>query len=213
MKKLLYFFLIALFITSCTKSNDAPPNELGGDTNLPMNEVGNTFTASVYINDEYVNLNESVVITNKEDGEVIVRIQADLPDSPVVNLISSEFIKNGKIDGEFRFKNTSEGVLDYFNKENKPFIIAKYDAKVGDKYVLDLAGGRKVTRTVTKKSSTDDFEWGWYYLKTITVEQDSDIPGIAKIIYNVNHKFGWVSVEVVMEDGSCIFLLIFSNKY
>lgn len=213
MKKLYYFFLIALFITSCTKSNDAPPNELGGDTNLPMNEVGNTFTASVYINDEYVNLNESVVITNKEDGEVIVRIQADLPDSPVVNLISSEFIKNGRIDGEFRFKNTSEGVLDYFNKENKPFIIAKYDAKVGDKYVLDLAGGRKVTRTVTKKSSSDDFEWGWYYLKTITVEQDSDIPGIAKIIYNVNHKFGWVSVDVIMEDGSCIFLLIFSSKY
>ena len=213
MKKLLYFFLIALFITSCTKSNDAPPNELGGDTNLAMNEIGNTYNASVYINDEYVNLNESVVITNKEDGEVIVRIQADLPDSPVVNLISSEFIKNGRIDGEFRFKNTSEGVLDYFNKENKPFIIAKYDAKVGDKYVLDLAGGRKVTRTVTKKSSSDDFEWGWYYLKTITVEQDSDIPGIAKIIYNVNHKFGWVSVDVIMEDGSCIFLLIFSSKY
>lgn len=213
MKKLYYFSLIALFITSCTKSNDAPPNELGGDTNLPMNEVGNTYYASVYINDEYINLNESVVINNMEDGEVIVRIQADLPDSPVVNLISSEFIKNGRIDGEFRFKNTSEGVLDYFNKENKPFIIAKYDAKVGDKYVLDLAGGRKVTRTVTKKSSSDDFEWGWYYLKTITVEQESDIPGISKIIYNVNHKFGWVSVEVVMEDGSCIFLLIFSNKY
>ena len=213
MKNIYYFFLIALFITSCTKSNDAPPNELGGDTDLPMNDVGNTYNASVYINDEYVNLNESVVITNKEDGEVIVRIQADLPDSPVVNLISSEFIKNGKLDGEFRFKNTSEGVLDYFNKENKPFIIAKYDAKVGDKYELDLAGGRKVTRTVTKKSSSDDFEWGWYYLKTNTVEQDSDIPGIAKIIYNVNHKFGWVSVEVVMEDGSCIFLLIFSNKY
>lgn len=213
MKNLYYFFLIALFITSCTKSNDAPPNELGGDSNLPMNDVGNTYNASVYINDDYVNLNESVVITNKEDGEVIVRIQADLPDLPVVNLISSEFIKNGKLDGEFRFKNTSEGVLDYFNKENKPFIIAKYDAKVGDKYELDLAGGRKVTRTVTKKSSSDDFEWGWYYLKTITVEQDSDIPGIAKIIYNVNHKFGWVSVEVVMEDGSCIFLLIFSNKY
>lgn len=213
MKKLYYFFLIGLFITSCTKSNDAPPNELGGDTNLPMNEIGNTYNASVYINDEYVNLNESVVITNKEDGEVIVKIQADLPDSPVVNLISSEFIKNGRIDGEFRFKNTSEGVLDYFNKENKPFIIAKFDAKVGDKYVLDLAGGRKVTRTVTKKSSSDDFEWGWYYLKTITVEQDSDIPGIAKIIYNVNHKFGWVSVEVVMEDGSCIFLLIFSSNY
>ena len=209
----MYFFLIALFITSCTKSNDAPPNELGGDTNLPMNDIGNTYNASIYINDEYVNLNESVVITNKEDGEVIVRIQADLPDSPAVNLISSEFIKNGRIDGEFRFKNTSEGVLDYFNKENKPFIIAKYDAKVGDKYVIDLAGGRKVTRTVTKKSSSDDFEWGWYYLKTITVEQDSDIPGIAKIIYNVNHKFGWVSVEVVMEDGSCIFLLIFSSKY
>ena len=213
MKKLLYLFLIALFITSCTKSNDAPPNELGGDTNLPMNDIGNTYNASIYINDEYVNLNESVVITNKEDGEVIVRIQADLPDSPAVNLISSEFIKNGRIDGEFRFKNTSEGVLDYFNKENKPFIIAKYDAKVGDKYVLDLAGGRKVTRTVTKKSSSDDFEWGWYYLKTITVEQDSDIPGIAKIIYNVNHKFGWVSVDVIMEDGSCIFLLIFSSKY
>lgn len=213
MKKLPFFFLLAVVLSSCLKTNDVPPNELGGDTDLPMNEIGNTYNASVFINDEYINLNESVVITSKEDGEIIVNIQADLPDSPVVNLISSEFIKDGRIDGEFRFKNTSEGVLDYFNKENKPFIIAKYDAEVGDKYELELAGGRKVTRTVTRKSSTDDFEWGWYYLKTITVEQDSDIPGIAKIIYNVNHKFGWVSIDVEMEDGTCIFLLIFSNNY
>ena len=63
MKNLYYFFLIALFITSCSKSNDAPPNELGGDTDLPMNDVGNTYNASVYINDEYVNLNELVVET------------------------------------------------------------------------------------------------------------------------------------------------------
>jgi hypothetical protein len=41
-------------------------------------------------------------------------------------------------------------------------------------------------------------------IKTMTVEQDSRIAGINKIIYKVNHKYSLVQIQFVMNDGSAI---------
>jgi hypothetical protein len=50
-------------------------------------------------------------------------------------------------------------------------------------------------------------------IKTITVEQDSRIPGISKIVYRFNHKFGLVSAEVIAEDGSKVSSQFYPANY
>jgi hypothetical protein len=66
---------------------------------------------------------------------------------------------------------------------------------------------------VTAVSSTDDYFWNWMYIKTVTVEQDSRIPGVARIVYNANHKFGLVGVDIYMEDGSVVKVPIYPYNY
>jgi hypothetical protein len=83
-------------------------------------------------------------------------------------------------------------------------MLVKYDCNVGDTYKLTKSDGTTITRTVTQKSTTDDFYYGGILIKTMTIEQDSRIPGIKKIIYKVNHKFGLVYLTAVAEDGSSI---------
>jgi hypothetical protein len=112
-----------------------------------------------------------------------------------------------------KYKITSEGIQDYANLDTEPFTMVKYDCKVGDTYKLKKSDGKTITRTVTAKSETDDFSWGFLLIKTITVEQDSRIPGISKIVYRFNHKFGLVYAEVVAEDGSKVSSLFFPSNY
>ncbi|MEI7828498.1 MAG: hypothetical protein WCI31_01945 [Prolixibacteraceae bacterium] len=39
-------------------------------------------------------------------------------------------------------------------------------------------------------------------IKTMTVEQDSRIPGVNKIVYITNHKYALVAVVIYMNDGT-----------
>ena len=91
--------------------------------------------------------------------------------------------------------------------------MVKYDGKVGDTYKLKKSDGNTITRTITQKSTDDDFEYGFYYIKTITVEQDSRIPGISKIVYKFNHKFGLVYLEFVADDNSKAGTLVYPQNY
>jgi hypothetical protein len=78
---------------------------------------------------------------------------------------------------------------------------------------LTKTDGKTITRTVTAKSTTDDFYYGGILIKTITVEQDPKLPGIRKFIYRLNHKFGLVYLQVVAEDGSTIGGYLFPSNY
>ncbi len=222
----LFFSLILLssILISCDKINSLfeddndDPNTIGGETNIPLNQVGNTFTTTVKIGDNYYNLNEQITVTKNEDGVARIHVVADVPNIPeiqtLIERIPADIINNqGKIDAEFSIKMTSEGIQDYFNKDGKAHTIVKYDANVGDTYKITKSDGNTITRTVTQKSTTDDFPYGFYLIKTITVEQDSRIPGVQKIIYKANHKFGLVHVEMVMEDGSKASSYIYTENY
>ena len=68
-----------------------------------------------------------------------------------------------------------------------------------------------MSRTVLTLGASD--AWGWLLIKTITVEQDSRIPGISKFEYRFNHKFGLVYVTVFAEDGSKLTSPIFPMNY
>lgn len=104
---------------------------------------------------------------------------------------------------------TSEGIMNVYDEGN--LILVKYDAKVGDSWSLKR-GSKTITRTVSKKSETDDYSWGWLLIKTITVEETGrDVPGVTKVVYETNHRFGLVGVTVFFEDGTSKKVGIFSD--
>jgi len=45
------------------------------------------------------------------------------------------------------------------------------------------------------------------------VEQDSRIPGVVKLIYYTNHKFGIVAVRAVLEDGTQSQVDLYPSAY
>jgi hypothetical protein len=175
---------------------------VGGDTNLTMNAVGTTFNSYAKIGSTSYNANSSITVTANNGGVLTLQIKATLPSNLAALVPASYKDASGKINTNIKIKNTSEGILDYNNADGKPFVIINYSSSVGDKYTLQKSNGNTITRTVTANSTVDDFPYGMMYIKTMTVEQDSRIPGIRKIIYKANHKYSLVQIQIVMEDGT-----------
>jgi hypothetical protein len=177
-------------------------DSVGGDTNLTMNTVGTTFYSYVKVGTTNFNANSTIVVTNNNNGVLTLNVKATLPPNLASMVPASMKDATGKLSANIKVKNTSEGILDYSNKDGKPFVIANYSSAVGDQYTLQKSNGATITRTVTAKSTVDDFPYGMLMIKTMTVEQDSRIPGISKIIYKVNHKYSLVQIAFVMNDGT-----------
>ena len=218
MKKLFLFSLSLILLVSCEKSGSEKfSTTLGGDTDLPMNEVGTTFYNTTMINGERFTTNGQVEVVANEGGITTIHINTKIPEFLVPFIPEDLKDANGNFDTEVRLKNSTEGVLDYTNLDKDPFVVAKYDAKVGDEYILKKSDGKSIVREVTKHSTTDDFEWvggQWLYLKTVTVEQDDlGIPGVDKAVINANHKYGIVGLEIIMEDGTSIKIFLNSSSY
>jgi hypothetical protein len=213
MRQFTILLLTILLLASCSKPSDnADSSTLGGDPDLSQNTVGNTISTFVNLGGTYTDLNETIAVESNENGVITLDVKATLPASALlVQLLPSGFKDgSGNLDTKLVIKNTSEGVLDYNNSDGKPFVIVRYDSNVGDKYVLEKSNGDKITRTVTAKSTTDDYFYGVMLIKTVTVEQDSRIPGVSKIVYDANHMFGLVGIKFVMEDGSTTNISLFS---
>ena len=218
MKKLLIVLLSVILFISCNKDeSEYVSNTLGGTTELPMNDVGNIFYTTIQIDGINYNTNGHVEVVKNDNGIITLHINATLP-TYLSNIFPTRIKDDkGNLDTEIKLKNTSEGIIDYTNMDDKPFLVVKYDAKVGDKYLLKKSDGKSLNRSVTKHSTKDDFEWKggqYYYLKTVTVEQgDFGVPGIDKVVFNANHKFGLVGFEIVMEDGTSIKIFLNSQNY
>ena len=224
MKKLVYFLLLSILITLGTSCSTDPENEdnnsLGGDTEITLGEVGNTGYTVVEMNGQYTRL-EGIEITENNNGVVNIHIDTDLSSVPelsdVSDLVSAVYPAfqdaNGKLVTDLKYKITSEGIQDFNNIDGKAHTLVKYDASVGDTYTLELSNGNKLVRKVIAKSSTDDFQWGFLLIKTVTVEQNALVPGIQKYIFRANHNFGLVNVEALMEDGSTVGLYVYPYNY
>ncbi len=216
MKNACSIFALMLMMTSCdwldlgSKSEDS--GSIGGSTNIPVNTLGNTFTNKLPIGGSIYS--GSISITNITDGVATINFKAPIPSSyPVLQNIKSKYKDaSGNLTCEGKFKMTDEGVMDYNNKEHKPFVLVKYDAKVGDKYTLERSDGTTLVREVVSVSSTNDFPWNGMLIKTINVEQKTNIPGVKKLVYYANHKFGIVAVQAYLEDGSTPRMELVSSK-
>jgi len=203
MKTTFSILVLALVLTSCKKEDSGnSSSSIGGSTSIPINVVGNTFANSVVVGT--ASYQGTIAITKVTDGVATVQFKSAIPSNiPILQGIKPKYKDaSGNLVCEGKFKMTDAGILDYNNKDHKPFVLVKYDANVGDKYTLEKSDGTKIVREVVRKSTTDDYYWSGLLIKTIDVEQSSNIPGVKKITYFSNHKFGLVAVRVEMEDGS-----------
>lgn len=163
-----------------------------------------TFKIGMAIEERYLKQLDTILGTYK------------LPESAKRNIVDYYKAKyNARIDTsnkanlwtgvELKLKITSEGIQDFVHSggdESKPFTIMKYSAKIGDKYEFTTKDGEKITRTVTKVHTTEDWSLGFIEVKTMRVEQETpNDPLTKKITYVGNHKFGLVGLIVELKDG------------
>jgi len=184
---------IAFSLSSCSSIDD---DSINGDQSS-MGEVG----AEVYSYDVPGVENAKATVTSLEDGISSFSGEATITNPAILNIISNipEFSVSGNkvtVSG-LKVKVTKEGI------ESKipsfPGIIVKYDSKVGDKY--SVSNG--IEREVISKSTDDDYPYGFFYIKVMKVEESpSVIPGVRKLVYIANHKFGIVGLEVIYDDNT-----------
>lgn len=214
MKKLL-FIIVILSITityfgGCKKTSST---DVGGDQST-MGSVGNNFTvtSSNGISDlsakvvELVDGVSTISVTGKITDESILQLAKMIPKFEFGSFDET----TGNFTGNLKMKFTTEGIVDYLNVAERPFVIARFDASVGDTYTCEKANGGTFTRTVTARSDEDEFPYGYYYIKTMTVEEAGRNTAIKKIVYKLNHKFGLVHATVVLQDGSEVSSYLYS---
>ncbi len=192
-------FLLIIIASSCDLLDI-----IGGKDTLkgepsPMINVGEKMTGSNAVNVGVTGA--SAVVTASENGVATFSGEATITNPTILNVISN--IPEFKVTGNkvtvtgLKAKVTLDGIESKVS--SYPGILVKYDSEVGDTY--DAGSG--VKRKVTAKSTTDDYSWGFMLIKVIKVEESpSLIPGIKKMIYYANHKFGIVGLEVTFEDNT-----------
>jgi hypothetical protein len=234
-------------LTSCDLLNSGAegPNELGGNWNIELTEVGQRtttyFSPPGGYDPAFDNLDvEGVVITNRE-GVVTYRVTmkfdttmtlkldtllgtSGLPE-PAKRAILDTYLErfnatldtsdknNMTLTAEIKTKITDKGIQEFFSSggdESKPFTVVKYDAKVGDEYNMRTFDGRDVKRQVLYRSTTDDYQVGFWYLKVIKVKQtEPNDPLLNELWFVTNHKFGLVGIEATLKDGRTAEMILF----
>lgn len=199
------FAVVALAGVACGKSS-SDPNTVGGDPDLVNGGVGvvyNTPGAG----------GASATITANDGGVATIHVVAPAPTDAALrryyDLIPADKKVAGGLAFDTRMKLTTEGIQDTQNKDHALHTVVKYGANVGDQYVLTKSDGSKITRTVTAKSTEDDYFWGGMLIKVIEVEQSSAVPGVKKFVWYANHKFGLVALKIVNDDDTSVSLPIY----
>ncbi|MGM0620781.1 MAG: hypothetical protein ACQETJ_07040 [Bacteroidota bacterium] len=190
MKKTIKLLGLLLTVTFLFHSCDLLNNE-ETDPEKTMGKPGNYWAAIVPGHDD-----AELTINENNDGNVVATIIFD----------GTSHTVEGKV--------TDKGIYDYVysnGNKKKPFTLVKFDAKVGDKWEFNV-GNKKVVREVVRKSTEDDTEYVFWLVKTIDVEET--IPAgtmingaeteIKKILWKMNHKYGFIAATVTKNDGSTV---------
>jgi hypothetical protein len=201
-KLLILAAFIAVFVCNCEKDDD---KGLGGEQS-PMGEVGEEIEA---FNIPGVT-NASATVTSLEGGISTLSATATVTNQAILDILSEvpefEVSSNTVSVTDVQFKITTAGIES--NIPAYPGIIVKYDSKVGDTY----SGGSGIQREVISKSTDDDYEYGFMYIKVIKVEESpTPFPGVSKIVYIANHRFGMVGIEYTLDDNSIVKFTLISS--
>ena len=192
-----------LIFVSCKKDN---PDTLGG-LQSPMGEVGETVSSSSATIAGVSSISASVV--SLENGISSFTGTAIITNSTIKNILSNhpQTIINGDnvTISDIEFRITTEGIESVNGLE--PGVIVKFDSNVGDSYTIN--GGGK--RTVTSKSTDNDYFWGGMDIKVMQIEENTNKFGVKKTIYWANHKFGLVGIEFTFDDNSTAKFPVYSS--
>ena len=202
-----------LFMMSCGtdgNSGSGGTEPLGGELS-PMGVVGNTFTAT------FPGTSSKTMEIISRDGDIsTLQVTATVTNPVFLDILQSVESPTVELNGNQvsvreKLRMTSEGIQNVTH-DGKTISLVEYDAKEGDTYKTKAALGT-FERNVVRVSKEDDFPWGFMMIKTIKVEEKiRHIPGITKVVYYANHRFGLVGVDVVYEDGSETVMNIFSEN-
>ncbi|AVM53105.1 hypothetical protein JN06_00554 [Bacteroides zoogleoformans] len=218
--KCLFLLLCGMtMITACEKEENGDIT-LKGNTDLEENKVGTVLNSMVRLysgNNFKTEFGKSKVIAN-DNGVIEVELSMETKSESLSNALNhianyaKEFnigdsftSSGGKVIAKGRLFNSSEGVA-IVNATGRQGVIMKYDVNVGDTWSYKSQKGTVETLKVTKKSTENDYSMGYMKIKVVQVEQIPTEPGITKIVYTGNHKFGLVEIAVHLEDGSTIKL-------
>jgi hypothetical protein len=203
--KCFMLFLVFIALLSCKKEDD---NSLGGDPS-PIGAVNNSFTISVVPGVQ----NFSAKVTDLKDDISTITYTADISGSTATALLSSlsgAVVNGNSFSRVARYKITTEGIQSVYSEGD--LILVKYNAKVGDEWSKTI-GNYEIKRVVTSVSSTDDFLWNNMMIKVVKVEETGrGLPGVYKLEFYANHKFGLVGLAVYLEDGSSQYISVISNN-
>jgi hypothetical protein len=194
-------------VASCNKNVD-PIKSLPGELS-PMGMEGNIVTSSSMEIAGVSNFQASV--TSVEDGVSTYSGSATVTNSTILNILSNapECTVNGNTvtATNISFKSTDKGISSVSGL--LPGIIVKYDAKVGDEYPIE---GSNAVRKVVSRSETDDYDYGFFLIKVIKIEENTNEMGVAKTTYWANHKFGLVGIEFKFDDGTTAKFPVYNSN-
>lgn len=203
-----FLLLVSAAISSCNLL-DGEDKSLGGELS-EMGKLNNNFDVFVSAFPGVSNAEAKVTALN---GDVsTITYSASITDQTLLNLVKAmpDVTVNGTTASVSRkYRITTKGFQSVYDEGN--LTIIDYDSGVGDKYTLKH-NGNTLVREVKKVSKKDEYQWGFMLIKTIHVEEKGrNIPGVSKIEFVGNHKWGMVGLIIHFEDGSTKTLGIFSD--
>jgi hypothetical protein len=215
MKKLYVLLLsisLSVLCSSCEKLfNNDDPNELGGEQS-PIGDVGAHASSSSMEIAGVSNFDATVM--SLKDGVSSFDCSATVKNEWLKIMVAD--VPGITIEGDVvtatnrEFKITKEGIE--CKSGTGAGILVRYDSKVGDTYPIGSTGRE---RKVVSKTDLNDYEYGFYLIKVIKVEEDlsylKGISGITKVTYIANHKYGLVGVLFTFDDQSGAEFPIYSS--
>lgn len=197
-----------LLVGAACSGSGGPGTTLGGSQS-PIGEANTTFAiANIPGFSSF-----DAKIGELTGGVSKIVVSCTVADSAMLDIaraIPGTQVSGNTVTGGGKARITSEGIANVYDEGE--LVLIKFDAKVGDTYTL-TRGSSTITRTVTAVSTTDDFPWNNMLIKTDTVEEKGrNLPGVSKIEYRTNHRFGLVAIKAYFEDGTSKSVNIIGSK-
>jgi hypothetical protein len=146
---------------------------------------------------------EMVEVTDYSNGISTVKYTATISNPVLLEMVKAmpDVTVNGnQASVSRRYRITTKGFQSVYDEGN--LTLMNYEAKEGDTYSMKR-NGSTLERRVTEVSKEDKYQWGFMFIKTVHVEETGrNIPGVSKIEFVGNHRFGMVGVKIYFEDGS-----------
>lgn len=156
--------------------------------------------------------NENMVVTSYENDVSTIRYTGTVENPLLLELLKAMpdvQVEGNQVSCERQYRITTNGFQNVYEDGYLTFM--NYKANVGDTYAMKR-NGRELKRVVTKVSKEDKYEYAFFLIKTVHVEETGrGLPGVSKVEYVGNHRFGMVGLKLYYEDGSTQNITIFAQ--